>query len=102
MRSSPSSFLGSSPDTCSSPSSSGQRTRTCCVTCLTPRSLYEGYYVTFEISAGFLILMSALEITQIVWFTAIFRVAYLVITGQGTADTRSEEGDSDEEAEKES
>jgi acyl-CoA-dependent ceramide synthase len=61
-----------------------------------------GYYVTFEIWAGFLILMSALEITQIVWFKAIFRVAYLVITGQGAADTRSEEGDSDEEAEKES
>ena len=55
------------------------------------------YYVTWGIWVGYLVLMSTLEVVQLVWFKAICAVAYRVITGQGAEDTRSDGEDDDED-----
>jgi len=56
-----------------------------------------GYYVSTKIYVGFLVLMSLLQVLQLIWFSTILRVAYRVITGRGAEDARSDDEVSEED-----
>ncbi|EXJ81157.1 hypothetical protein A1O3_07447 [Capronia epimyces CBS 606.96] len=50
-----------------------------------------------KIKWSFLISLIALQVVLLVWFAAIIRVAYKVVTGQGADDVRSDDEDEEEE-----
>ncbi|EHY59147.1 Sphingosine N-acyltransferase lag1 [Exophiala dermatitidis] len=52
-----------------------------------------------KIKWAFLLSLFALQVVLLVWFAAIIRVAYKVITGQGAEDVRSDDEDDEEEDE---
>ncbi|KZT13072.1 longevity assurance proteins LAG1/LAC1 [Laetiporus sulphureus 93-53] len=55
-----------------------------------------GFYTTREIFSGFLVLLSMLQVIQIMWFWMICRVAWRVVSGQGAEDSRSDDEDGDD------
>ncbi|KAK7696028.1 hypothetical protein QCA50_000669 [Cerrena zonata] len=56
-----------------------------------------GHYITKEVILGFNIMLIALQILQLMWFSIIVRVAWKIINGQGAQDERSDsEGDVDD------
>lgn len=54
-----------------------------------------------RIKWAFLLSLFSLQVVLLVWFTAILRVAYKVVTGQGADDVRSDDEDDDDEEEEE-
>ncbi|KAF6762664.1 longevity-assurance protein [Ephemerocybe angulata] len=56
-----------------------------------------GYYLTQRAHWTFCVMLTALEVLQIIWFWMICRVAWRVVMGAGAADTRSDEEVDDEE-----
>ncbi|KAH9912609.1 longevity assurance proteins LAG1/LAC1 [Epithele typhae] len=50
-----------------------------------------GHYLTKEIYLGFFTMLCTLQVIQLVWFGMICRVAYLVVSGKGAEDTRSDD-----------
>ncbi|KAI0796838.1 longevity assurance proteins LAG1/LAC1 [Abortiporus biennis] len=51
------------------------------------------HYMTRGMYIGFVTMLTALQIIQLMWFWMIVRVAYRVISGQGAEDTRSDSED---------
>jgi acyl-CoA-dependent ceramide synthase len=54
-----------------------------------------------NIKWGFLLMLLALQVVLLIWFTMILKVAYKVLSGQGAEDVRSDDEDDDEEEEEE-
>ena len=54
-----------------------------------------------NIKWGFLLMLLALQVVLLVWFTMILKVAYKVLSGKGAEDVRSDDEDDDEEEDEE-
>jgi acyl-CoA-dependent ceramide synthase len=54
-----------------------------------------------NIKWGFLLMLLALQMVLLVWFTMILKVAYRVLSGQGADDVRSDDEDDDDDEEEE-
>ncbi|KLO18101.1 longevity assurance proteins LAG1/LAC1 [Schizopora paradoxa] len=53
----------------------------------------EGVWFTRQVYIAFVSMLVSLQVLQVLWFAEIAKIAWLVITGQGADDTRSEDED---------